>query len=145
MIIFFYNPDFTHWSTLQRFHIPYLLPQSPRRCPMHSPHPTRLPHTQVSKFLEGRCIFSECRPGNLLLYIRWFMLGVCWLSVWEIPGAQVSSTAGLPIVSPSSFSPSSSLSLIQPQGSPVSFKCLGINTCIWQFQLLIGPFGGHSG
>ena len=52
-------------------------------------------------------------------------------------------TAGLPLGSPSS-SPSSTLSLIQPQWSPVSVHGLGVSICIlflsaacWAFQRTI--------
>jgi hypothetical protein len=50
-------------------------------------------------------------------------------------------TAGLPMGSPSS-STSSSLSLLQPPGSPTSVQWLDVNICICFSQLLVGPLRG---
>ena len=50
-------------------------------------------------------------------------------------------TAGPPTRSPFS-SASSSLTLIQPQGSAASTHWLGTNICIWHFQSLVGSFEG---
>ena len=58
-------------------------------------------------------------------------------------GSALVETADLPMGSPS-FSVSSSLSLFQSQGSPMSVHCLGVNICIYLSQLLVGPLGGQS-
>jgi hypothetical protein len=72
-------------------------------------------------------------------------------SVWGLVGGSVSErsqssrligTAGLPMGSPSS-SASSSLSLIQLQGSLTSFHWLGISICIYLSQLLVEPLRGQ--
>ena len=61
IILFFYTPDFTHpTSTIQMFHIPYLLtnPLSPCECPHPLPHLTsKLP--EASSLLRVRCIISQ--------------------------------------------------------------------------------------
>jgi hypothetical protein len=57
----------------------------------------------------------------------------CWLSLWELPGVQVSFPVGLP-------SPwgSSMLPLIFPQGFPTSVQCFSVGVCICLSQLLGG-------
>jgi hypothetical protein len=52
-------------------------------------------------------------------------------------GSGIVETAGLPMELPSSSS--SSLSLIQPQGSPTSAQWLAIGICICFSLLLVGP------
>jgi hypothetical protein len=111
-----------------------------------------LPTLWVFKSLKGVSSLTEARPGSPLLYMCWrgggvFLIsaGVCCLvggSVSERShGSRLVETDGLPMGSPSS-SASSSLSLIQPQGSPASIYWLGVNICIWLFQLPVGPLGG---
>jgi len=55
----------------------------------------------------------------------------------------VETAAGLPVGLPS-FSASSSLSIIQPQGSLTSVHWLGINICLCLSQLLVGACRGQS-
>ena len=69
-------------------------------------------------------------------HISWCMLPGWWLSIWEISGVQVSwdcwSSYRVSLVL-SFFH----LSLIQPQMSPTSVHCLGVNIWIWVFHLLV--------
>jgi hypothetical protein len=73
--------------------------------------------------------------------------GVCCLvggSVSERSGgSRLAETANPPTRS-LSFSASYSFSLIQQQSSAASLHCLGVNICIWLFQLLVGSFRGQS-
>jgi hypothetical protein len=57
------------------------------------------------------------------------------------PGAGIVEPAGLPMGSP--FSTSSSLSLVQAQGSLPSDHWLGLNICFCLSQLLVGPLRGQ--
>jgi hypothetical protein len=120
--------------------------------PIPHPHPNRLPPFRGPQVSPGLGLFSltASRPGSPLLYMcwggvshfSWCMLPGWWLSVWGIPGVQVSwdccysSRATLL----SFFQPS----LIQPHGSAASVHWLGVNICIWLFQLLVGSLGGQS-
>ena len=107
---------------LPQFLIPFFFPLSPRGCP-----PTRPPYTlgpQISREL-GTSSPTEARPSNPLLYLYWGGLRpalVCCLVDGSASGRSQDSglvdTAGLSM-GPSS-SASSSLPLIQPQGSLTS-------------------------
>ena len=136
-------------STLWLFHIPHLLPPSKRMST--PPNSIRSPHLlgpQVSWQL-GASSLTESWSGNPLLcmcwgpHISWCIVPVWWLSVWEIPGVQVSWDGWSSMGSLYSSS-SSSYSLIQPLLSPASVHWLGVNICIWLFQMLVGPFRGQS-
>jgi hypothetical protein len=86
-------------STIQLFHIPYLLPPSHPRLHVDVPtlHPTWPLNSLGPPVSWGLVISSlnEHRPGSPLLYvfwgpqIIWYMLPVWWSSVWEISGVQV--------------------------------------------------------
>jgi len=143
---------FLFQSTLQLFHIPYILPAPPFSTRMSLSHP---PH-QISKLpgasslLRVRCIFShwgQTRQSSAI-----YVLGTSsqWVyTAWLDPvsersqGSRLIETAGPPIGSLSSPA-SSSFSLIQPQGSAVSVHWLDANSYIWLFQLLVGSFRGQS-
>jgi hypothetical protein len=92
---------------------------------------------------------NEHRPGRPLLYvcwgppINWYMLSVWWSSVWEISGAQIIwgcwSSYRIAFLL-SFFQPS----LIQKQGSVAFVHWIGVNICIWLFQMLLGYFRQQS-
>jgi hypothetical protein len=131
--------------------------------PLIIPHPTPppshhqedvLPQPHQTFSLDGapslssvRCIFSEwvqiwqsSAVYVLGPHISWCMLPVWWPSVWEISGVHISWDCCS--YGAASSAASSSFSLIQPQGSRASVHWLGVNICIWFFQLLFGPFRG---
>ena len=74
-------------------HRPASMTMSPFLHP--NPYPTRLQIPWALSRLRLRVIFSEPRPGGLLLYmcwgprISWCMLPGWWSNVWEISGVQV--------------------------------------------------------
>jgi hypothetical protein len=107
-------------------------------------------HPGVSRLLRVRCIFSEwtktrkCSTVCVLgPHIRWCMLPVCWSSVWEVSGVQINwdCWSSYRITLHLTFF---QFSLIQQQGSAAYGHWLGVNICIWLFQLLIGSFARQS-
>jgi hypothetical protein len=58
-------------------------------------------------------------------------------------GSRLVETDGLPMGLPSLSSASSSLSLIQPQGSLTTVQWLGVSICICLSQLLVVPLIGQ--
>lgn len=136
--------------------------------PIHllsAPHPTLPPHptpstcgcfhlqlhlnsVHLASWRLGVSSRNEHRTGSPLLYacwgphISWYMLSVWWSSVWKISGVQIKwdcwSSYRIALLL-KFFQPS----LIQQQGSAASVPCLGINSCIWPFHLLVGSFRGH--
>ena len=115
-------------SPLPQFLIPFLLPPVSKRMSPLLPHQARPLHSLGPPVSQGLGASSptEARPGSPLLYM-------CQeLAVYQLVYAAWSvdyETASLPMVLPS-FSTSSSLSLIQEQGSPTSVHWLGISICI---------------
>jgi hypothetical protein len=125
---------------------------STRGC-LHSscPNTTRLQHSLGlwASWGLGASFFTESRPGISLLYmclgpnISWYMLPG-WGSMSErSQRSRLVETVGLLIGSPSS-SDSSSLFLIQPQGSSTSVHWLDVKICIELLQLLFGLFREQS-
>ena len=92
---------------------------------------------------------NEHRPCSPLMYVCWWP-GISWCRlpfggpVFERSlESRLIETSGPTTGSPSS-SASSSLSLIQQQGSSASVHWLGATICLWLFQLLVQSFRGQS-
>ena len=136
-------------STLQLFHFPYLLPTPCLHEDVPTPNPTR-PLNSLGPPVSwglGASSLTEPRPSSPLLYMCWgphiscCMLPGWWFSVWEISGVQV-NWDGWP-----SYRVSLLLIFFQlfPNSTTAaSVHWLGVNICIWLFELLVGSFGGQS-
>jgi hypothetical protein len=108
--IYLHSIHCSHPSSPPQFLIPSPLPLASERV---LPLPLPFPGPQVSRI---GCIPAEARPSSPLLYIcgRWegwawispCMLPGWWLSLWELPGVQVSWDIGLPMGLPSASAPS---------------------------------------
>jgi hypothetical protein len=122
-------------STLQLFHIPFLLPIPPSMWMPPPLHPT-WPLNSLGPPVTCASSLNEHRPGSPPLYVCWgphiscCMLLVWWSSVWEILGVQINwdccSSYWITLLL-SFFYPS----LIPQQGSAASVHWLGANICIW--------------
>jgi hypothetical protein len=128
----------TSQSTFPQSLIPFFLACFQEVAPTHtSSYPTRLPYSEA--------------PQVSLLPIRLFQKVLCYICVEgyrpasiccmvgdsmseRSQGSRLVETAGLPMGLASS-SPSSSLFLIQPQGSPAWI----LSICFCLSQLLVGP------
>ena len=105
---------------------------SPKECPHANP-----PHSWVLRFPQGQVFLFSLRPDQVIfgyICVRGLRpASLCCLIDGLVSersqGSKLVETAGLPMGSPSSTT-SSSLSLIQPQGSLASVHQLGISICI---------------
>ena len=81
-------------------------------------------------------------PGtDQLVYAAW-LVAQCLGDSGEL-GSRLVEIAGLPMGLPSS-STSSSLSLVQPEGSLAFIHWLSVNICIYLSQLLVETLRGQS-
>ena len=133
------------------FHIPYLLPmpQSPCGCPHYRPHLTsKLPG--ASRLLRVRCNNSEWTkpkqsPSICVLGASYQLVYAASLVFQCLRALRVQinwdcwSTYRVALLL-SLFHPF----LIQQQGSSASVHWMGVNICIWFFQLLVGSSGVQS-